>query len=273
VLISSKTEDKRYHVLVTKKDRKPTQCLFKVEIDSNEKNPKMKVLWSSQALKTNNIRAVQGVNYLGIINDDEGTLYIYDLEEERYSGFIDIKKVLPDIEGASKKIEKQYVSDMLFCRNHAKGSIVVYYKDTVLLFSQINTEHLDSIEDEAWAMIHKFDNVLKLDNIKSVKIEESYYGKLLFIINNKYFLNKDKFLVDFEDNLADNKVTKNLTENKTKIAFEGLFTIFQESKPIYHPQLLKQFFLKGHMNLILTILCKLFELIKLESKGYKIPNF
>lgn len=59
----------------------------------------------------------------------------------------------------------------------------------------------------------------------------------------------------------------------TKVTFEGLFTLFQESKPIYHPQLLKQFFLKGHMTLVLKILCRLYNLLKLDIKKFKIPSF
>lgn len=180
----SRTDSRKLHGLVRNDEG---LCLFKVELNDKEKNDEFQILWTSNALKNDNVRAKVGMNYLGIINDHDSTLYIYDLVEERYSGYIDIKKVIPDIESKSEMIEKEYVSDMLFCRNHAKGSLVVYYKDTILLFSQINTEHLDTIQDEAWTLIHKFDNVLNLVKIKSVKINESYYGKLLFIINNKYF--------------------------------------------------------------------------------------
>lgn len=230
-------------------------------------------MWSSTTLKTDNIRSVLGPQYLGIVDDDESTLYIYDLISEKYSGFIDLKKVIPDIKGKSSEIHKEYVSDLLFSRNHAKGSLIVYYQDSILLFSQINSEHLDSVQDEAWTLIHRFDNILNLRSIKSVKMQESYYGKLLFIINNKYFLTRSRFFTDVNDQDMGETELNMGSKQQRKISFEGLFTIFQESKPIYHPQLLKQFYLKGHMNLILKILVKFHELLQLDTKGYKIPSF
>ena len=60
---------------------------------------------------------------------------------------------------------------------------------------------------------------------------------------------------------------------KKKISFEGLFTIFQESKPIYHPQLLRQLFIKGYMSLVLTILWKLKNLLETDEKESKVPAF
>lgn len=173
----------------------------------------------------------------------------------------------------SERIDKEFISDMTFSRNHAKGSLVLYYKDTVLLFSQINMESLDSIQDESWTLIHKFDNVLNLKSINSIKMEESYYGKLLFVINNKFFLNKTRFTTDIDDSILQNKIANLTDDNRRKVSFEGLFTIFQQSKPIYHPQLLKQLYFKGHMKLILTILCKIYDLLQVDSKIYKIPNF
>ena len=269
----SKTEQGRYHILVKKKADIPTLTLFKVELDLSEKNDKMTVLWDSTLLKTTNIRTVLGPQYLGIINDEDSVIYIYDLNEERYSGFIELKKAIPDIEGKSNVIQKEYISDMLFCRNHARGSLIVYYKDSVLLFSQINAEHLDSVQDETWTLIHRFDKVLNLSSVKSVKIEESYYGRLMFILNNKYFASKSRFLSEVDDHLLEARQAYFQDSNMKKISFEGLFTIFQESKPIYHPQLLKQFYLKGHMNLVLKILCKFYELLRLENKNYKVPSF
>ena len=132
---------------------------------------------------------------------------------------------------------------LLFGRNHAKGSLIVYYNDMVLLFSQINLEYLDSLQDECWTLIHKFDNILNISNITSMKMEESYYGKLLFIINNKYFLSRSKFLAKAEEKTVDEMIEKEIISGDEKqVSFEGLFTIFQESKPIYHPQLLKQLY-------------------------------
>jgi hypothetical protein len=248
-------------------------CLFKIHLDEFEKNDKMKSLWSSQALKTDQLRARLGIKHLGIIDDTSCILYIYSLTDERYTGFIDLKKVIPDMNSQSDRYEKEYVCDMTFSRNHAKGSLVVYYKDSVLLFSQINMESLDSIQDESWTLIHKFDNVLNLQSIKSIKLEESYFGKLLFIINNKFFLNKTRFTTDIDDTVLQNKIGNLTDDNQRKVSFEGLFTIFQQSKPIYHPELLKQFFLKGHMKLILKILCELYKLLQVDSKVYKIPSF
>ena len=80
-------------------------------------------------------------------------------------------------------------------------------------------------------------------------------------------------MTEFEPETLENEVSNVLRENKKKVTFEGLFTIFQQSKPIYHPQLLRQLFMKGHMNLILKILVKLNELLNSDSKKYKIPSF
>ena len=273
VHMCNKTEAGRYHFLVAKKERKPNVCLFKIELDSKESNDKLTVLWTSQKLETDNIRAKIGIQLLGILDNTKNVLYIYDLVAENYSGFIDLKRVLPDIESESKNFHNEFISDLLFSRNHAKGSLVVFYKDTILMFSQINTESLDSIQEESWTLIHKFDNVLKLDKIKSIKMQESYYGKLLFIINNKYFLSKTRFTADVDDTILGNRFANEGDNNKKKVTFEGLFTLFQQSKPIYHPQMLKQLFLKGHMNLILKILIKLKTLLSLDSKMYKIPSF
>ena len=98
---------------------------------------------------------------------------------------------------------------LLFGRNHAKGSLIVYYNDMVLLFSQINLEYLDSLQEECWTLIHKFDNILNISNITSMKMEESYYGKLLFIINNKYFLSRSKLLSKAEGKTVDEMIEKN----------------------------------------------------------------
>ena len=56
------------------------------------------------------------------------------------------------------------------------------------------------------------------------------------------------------------------------MTLEGLFTIFQGSKPIYHPQLLKQLYIKGHINLVLKILVKLHTLLQFDTRSYKIPS-
>ena len=244
--------------------------LMKVKIDEKETKDEFSVLWKTETLKTDNIRTILGANYLGVINDDEGIVYIFELFEERYSGYIDLNKAFPNIKGNSQEKESAYVSDLLFCRDHAKGSLIVYYKDSVLLFSQINTEHLDSYQDEAWTMIHKFDGVLNLDVIKSVKMVESYYGQLMFIINKKYFLSRNRFLTKIDHSVF----TLHNKENNApqNVTFEGLFTIFQESKPIYHPQLLKQFYIKGHINLVLKILVKIYKLLQFDTKKYKIPS-
>ena len=247
-----------------------TNTLIKVKIDEKETKDEFSVLWKTETLKADNIRTILGANYLGVINDDEGIVYIFELFEERYSGYIDLNRVFPNIKGNSQAKELAHVSDLLFCRDHAKGSLIVYYKDSVLLFSQKNTEHLDSFQDEAWTLIHRFDEVLNLDVIKSVKMVESYYGQLMFIINKKYFLSRNRFLAKIDHSIF----TLHNKENDTpqNVTFEGLFTIFQESKPIYHPQLLKQFYIKGHINLVLKILVKMNKLLQFETKAYKIPS-
>lgn len=101
-------------------------------------------------------------------------------------------------------------------------------------------------------------------------MEESYYGKLLFIINKKYFKSKQIFIKNNEQDVKN--ISHNQEDVPQKVTFEGLFTIFQESKPLYHPQLLRQYFIKGHINLVLKILVKLHTLLQFDTKSYKIPS-
>ena len=54
------------------------------------------------------------------------------------------------------------------------------------------------------------------------------------------------------------------------IQFDGLFTLFQESKPIYHPENLKNFYLKGHINVVLKVLLRLCQILQI-NKSYVIP--
>ena len=170
VHVTSKTETGKYHILVSKRQRKPTLALLKVEIDEDEKNDVLTELWTSQALATTDIRVKIGLELLGIFDNTTNILYIYDLIEENYSGFIDLKKAVPDMESHSSFYHGEFASDVMFSRNHAKGSLVLYYNDSIYLFSQINVETLDSFQEETWTLIHKFDNVLKLDEVKSVRI-------------------------------------------------------------------------------------------------------
>ena len=258
--------------MVRRSDHQFLNSLIKIELDENEQNDKLSILWTSDTLKSDKIRIVLNSQYLGILNDEDHILYIYELIQEKYSGFIDLNKVIPEEMQDQKKKSGQEC--LLFGRNHAKGSLIVYYNDMVLLFSQINLEYLDSLQDECWTLIHKFDNILNISNITSMKMEESYYGKLLFIINNKYFLSRSKFLAKAEGKTVDEMIEKEIISGDEKqVSFEGLFTIFQESKPIYHPQLLKQLYLKGHMNLILRILCKMHSLMQFDFKSFKVPAF
>lgn len=127
-------------------------------------------LWTSQALATTDIRVKIGLELLGIFDNTQNVLYIYDLIEENYSGFIDLKKAIPDMKSHSSFYYDEFVSDVMFSKNHAKGSLVLYYNDSIYLFSQINVETLDFSHEETWTLIHKFDNVLELNEIKSVRI-------------------------------------------------------------------------------------------------------
>ena len=70
---------------------------MKVKIDEKETKYEFSVLWKTETLKTDNIRTILGANYLGIINDDEGIVYIFELFEERYNGYIDLNKAFPNI--------------------------------------------------------------------------------------------------------------------------------------------------------------------------------
>ena len=272
MLSASQTDSTVFHLLVKRADKNFLNSLIKVEVDENEINDKFSVLWTSDALKTDKIRVVLNPQYLGMLNDEEHILYIYDLIQEKYTGFIDLQKVIPDEMQDPRRQTGQ--ESLLFGRNHAKGSLIVYYNDMVLLFSQINLEYLDSLQDESWTLIHKFDNILNISSIKSIMMEESYYGKLMFVVNNKYFLSRSKFIAKSEGKTVDEMVEKEIMSGDEKqVSLEGLFTIFQESKPIYHPQLLKQLYLKGHMNLIIKILCKLYSLMQFDFKSFKVPAF
>jgi hypothetical protein len=274
VWVNNKSFGNKFYFFVKKLNKARNNfdnTLMKIELNEEEENDSPSILWTSDALKTNNIRSFIGSNFLGVVNDDEGIIYIFDLIEEKYSGFIDLNTVLSKPNNKNVATQLGNVSDMCFCRDHAKGSLIVYYKDSVNLFSQMNTEHLDSYQDEAWTLIHTFDDVLNLNNIKSVKMLESYYGKLLFIINNKYFLSRSRFLADVKDKIYELGRNDD-SDSQKNVSFEGLFTIFQESKPIYHPQLLKQFFMKGHINLVLKVLIKMNSLLQFETRSYKIPS-
>ena len=60
----------------------------------------------------------------------------------------------------------------------------------------MNSESLATYSKEQWTCIHKFENVLSLENIKSVKMVETYYNKLIFIVDNEYVLSKSRFLME-----------------------------------------------------------------------------
>ena len=92
-------------------------------------------------------------------------------------------------------------------------------------------------------------------------------------ITNILFQN-NRFLTRSEGKTVDEMIKKETIRGEMKkVSFEGLFTIFQESKPIYHPLLLRQLFVKGHMSLILTILWKLHSLLESDENTSKVPAF
>lgn len=104
VWCNSTSTGNKFHIFAkVETDRNPsyTNTLMKIELDEHEKNDTFTVMWTSDTLKSHNIRNILGSNYLGVINDDEGVVYIFDLIEEKYSGFIDLNKVLPDIQSNS----------------------------------------------------------------------------------------------------------------------------------------------------------------------------
>lgn len=57
-----------------------------------------------------------------------------------------------------------------------------------------------------------------------------------------------------------------------QIQFDGIFTLFQENKPIYHPENLKNLYLKGHINVVLKVLLKIMQILEKES-SYVIPSW
>ena len=148
-----------YHFFLQREGKLKSNSLIKIKFDSEEKNEIWSTLWTSSILKSDQIRVVLSPQYLGILDDEDHILYIYDLEQEKYTGFIDLKLVFVGTENETQIINCQ--ESLLFGRNHAKGSLIVYYNDSILLFSQINLDSLDSIQDESWTLIHKFENILQ----------------------------------------------------------------------------------------------------------------
>jgi len=71
-----------------------------------------------------------------VIDNERVILYIYSLHEERYRGFINLKEIL-GIEPSSSHNLDNYSHDYFFSKNHAKGSFLFFYKDTLYLFSQM----------------------------------------------------------------------------------------------------------------------------------------
>ena len=182
------TDNNIYHIFVECDNKSKDNSLIKFKLDANETNGHYSILWTSSILQSDKIRVVLSPQYLGILDDEDHILYIYDLIHEKYTGFIDLKLVFMNKEG--EVIVTNCQECLLFGRNHSKGSLIVYYNDSILLFSQINLDSLDSIQDESWTLIHKFENILNISPIFTIKMEESYYGKLMFIVNNKYFVSK-----------------------------------------------------------------------------------
>lgn len=121
----------------------------------------MEMLWSSATIKTKNVRAKIGKETLGVMDLDRSILYIYSLHEKRYRGFIDLHRIAGMDQSPVQNPENS-TSDFIFCKNHAKGSFMVFFQDVIYLFSQMNAKSLDSYMPEEWTCIHKFSNVLNL---------------------------------------------------------------------------------------------------------------
>lgn len=138
---------------------------------------------------------------------------------------------------------------------------------------------LDSYSSERWSCIHKFSNLLNIQEIWSVKIYESYFGKVFVVLNHWHIKFFNTFEMSSDDHLF--KKSESITQamnwdDKQKllktIQFDGIFTLFQESKPIYHPENLKNFYLKGHINIVLKVLLKLSQILSI-NKTYVIPSW
>lgn len=68
------------------------------------------------------------------MDNERAVLYIYSLHEQRYRGFINLKDIL-NVEPSKSHNLDNYDYDFFFCKNHAKGSFLFFYKDTLYLFS------------------------------------------------------------------------------------------------------------------------------------------
>ena len=59
----------------------------------------------------------------------------------------------------------------------------------------MNAESLDEQSPEQWTCFHKFQNVLNIDDIRDIKMIETFYGKIYFVVNEKHVLTKNRFMM------------------------------------------------------------------------------
>lgn len=63
----------------------------------------------------------------------------------------------------------------------------------------MTAHRLDSYNSERWTCIHKFSSLLDIREIRSVKMYESYHGKVILLVNHRHIKVKDKFEMNLDD--------------------------------------------------------------------------
>jgi len=48
----------------------------------------------------------------------------------------------------------------------------------------MTAHRLDSYSSERWTCIHKFANLININEIRSIKMCESYFGKIILVMNH-----------------------------------------------------------------------------------------
>ena len=144
---------------------------------------------------TFNLKCQVGSDMLGIMDFDANALYLFSLEQNKSLGYIDTKEVFrnPDTNKITPLNEQSCTFS--FPKNHIKGSMIPCHKDSVLLLSERNAEMLASKQRNRWTVIARFDHVLGFaqQDISSLFISESFYGRFLFVLDGKHIFSKSKF--------------------------------------------------------------------------------
>ena len=179
-------------------------------------------------------------------------LYLYNLESQSYSGFLDLNKLL-DVD------TKKAPTDFCFLDDKIKGAIALMSRDDVYLLGQRQND---------WALLHKqaaltdlhpremFD-ALRFEQINSCRGDQQ--RAYVSLIN-------DSHLVAFAspELLADPSDALQVAE---QASVHQLFAEKQRSQSLFHPNLLSELYYKGYGMLVVKILVKLKDILQKEQES------